>query len=197
MRNNSASYRPFNKPTEQQGASLVISLILLTLVTLIAMSGAKTVALQEKMTANTYDRSLALQAAEAALREGENIAELQSGLSPFNADFPDQGIYTDSDNTCPQGVINRCTDGLCVMPDKDCDDRWYANGFNQWTTASANVGDLAGAPDYIVEYLGGSFPCRNGGGSDPMNCKRYRITAISQPDPDRAAVMLQSIYATD
>ena len=190
-------YRQVQAVRRQQGASLVISLILLTLVTLIAMSGAKTVALQEKMTANTYDRSLALQAAEAALREGEQIAEQQSKLSPFNNGFPDQGIYTDTDNTCPSGAVNRCTNGLCTTPDKDCDDRWYAAGFTQWQAATVTVSSLAGTPDYIIEYLGSTFPCLNGGASDPMNCKRYRITAISQPDPDRAAVMLQSVYATD
>ncbi|MDX1694149.1 MAG: hypothetical protein R3208_10315, partial [Ketobacteraceae bacterium] len=165
--------------------------------TLMAMGGARTVALQEKMTANTYDRSMALQAAEAALREGENIAEEQSKLSPFNDGFPDQGSYTDTDNSCPQGAVNRCANGLCVIPDKDCDDRWYSSEFNQWQTATVDVSNLAGTPDYVIEYLGGTFPCQNGAGADPMNCKRYRITAVSRPDPNRAAVMLQSIYATD
>ena len=147
------------------------------------------------MAGNGYDRQLALQAAEVALRIGEGVAETQSKLAPPNSGFP---AYSDADDNCPTGAINNCTSGLCPAPDKDCAPRWEAASFTGWANASVSLGTLAGtAPQYFVEFLGGTFPCHPGSTPDPMNCKRYRVTARSNPGTGRAAVVLQSIYATD
>ena len=59
-------------PTGQRGAALIISLIFLLLMTLIGVTSMQTTTMQERMAGNTRDRNLALQAAEAGLREGEN-----------------------------------------------------------------------------------------------------------------------------
>ncbi len=185
------------KGPRQRGATLIVALVLLTLVTLVSINGIENVTLQEKMAGNSYDRSIALQAAEAALREAEAIAEAQSKTLPANNGFPSFGESNDTDNTCPQNIINDCTNGLCVKPDKDCTERWKDATFNQWTNSSVSLATLAGTPQYFIEYLGGNYPCTNGAGYDPNNCKRYRITAVSNPGTGRARVMLQSIYATD
>ncbi len=178
----------------QTGVALITSLVLLAIVTLLGVSGLQNVALEEKMAASAYDRNLALQAAEAALRIGEGVAEDQARAIPPNSGF---STYTDGDNTCPSSAIDNCTLGLCPTPDKDCTPRWKASSFNGWVDASVSLGGLAGTPQYFVEYLGGNFPCFDGGSSDPMDCKRYRITARSQPGAGRATVMLQSVYTTD
>jgi type IV pilus assembly protein PilX len=52
-------------------------------------------------------------------------------------------------------------------------------------------------PQYFIEYLSNTFPCSDGGASDPKNCKHYRITARSNPGTGRASVMLQSVYRTE
>ncbi len=183
-----------NRDSHQTGAALITSLVLLAVVTLLGVSGLQNVALEEKMASSAYDRNLALQAAEAALRVGEAVALAQAKAIPPNSGFP---TYTDGDNTCPSSAVDNCTSGLCPTPDKDCTPRWKASSFNGWVNASVSLGGLAGTPQYFVEYLGGNFPCSDGGGSDPMDCKRYRITARSNPGPGRAQVMLQSVYATD
>ncbi|MCX7607930.1 MAG: PilX N-terminal domain-containing pilus assembly protein [Anaerolineales bacterium] len=184
------------KTSLQTGAALIVSLVLLVLVTLLGVAGIQTVALEEKMAGNAYDRNIALQAAEAALRIGEGVAETQSKTTPPNSGFP---TYTDADNTCPTSpsAINNCASGLCPTPDKDCTERWKVSGFSGWANASVSLGGLAGTPQYFVEYLGNTFPCTDGGSSDPKNCKRYRVTARSNPGSGRAVVMLQSVYATD
>lgn len=178
-------------PTAQQGVVLVVSLMMLLLVTLIGVSGVSMVSLEEKMAGNSYDRNLAFQAAEAALREAEKYAE-------DNKPMP---AYTDADNSCPSSPapINNCTSGICPTPDKDCVSRWdSAANFTGWTNATASLGALAGtAPQYFIEYLGNAFHCTDGGASDPKNCKRYRITSRSNPGTGRATVVLQSIYATN
>lgn len=185
------------QPGKQGGATLIISLVLLALVSLVAMTGVETVGLQEKMAVSSYDRIVTMQAAEAALREGEALAETQSKTTPPNDGFINGGLYTDVDDTCPNTALNDCQNGFCRIPDKDCAERWTTDTFTGWQDSTLELGDLAGTPQYFVEYLGGSYACVDGSSSDPNNCKRYRITVLSNPGDGRAEVILQSIYATD
>jgi type IV pilus assembly protein PilX len=64
------SYRPLFK--QQQGAVLVIGLIMLLLLTVIGMSSIRGTDLQERMAGNARDHHLAFQATEAAVRSAEN-----------------------------------------------------------------------------------------------------------------------------
>ena len=57
----------------QHGAILLIAMIMLLLLTIIGLSSMHGTSLQETMAGNMRDSSLALQAAEAALRQGENV----------------------------------------------------------------------------------------------------------------------------
>lgn len=57
----------------QQGAILIVALIMLLLVTIIGLASIRGTSLQERMAGNLRDQELALQAAEAALRKGESI----------------------------------------------------------------------------------------------------------------------------
>lgn len=172
----------------ERGVALITGLILLVVVTLLGLSNLQTVTFEEKMTGATYDRQIALQAAEAALREAEQYVE-------NNKPTPS---YADANGTCPRNAINNCTNGICPPPDKDCPSRWLpASGFTQWTDATVSLPEIAGKPQYFIEYLGNTFPCSDGGASDPKSCKRYRITARSNPGDGRASVMLQSVYRTE
>ncbi len=55
----------------QQGAALVIGLIILVVLTLIGVQAMRTNIVQERMAGNMRERNVAFQAAEAALRVGE------------------------------------------------------------------------------------------------------------------------------
>jgi type IV pilus assembly protein PilX len=61
--------------SRQQGAILVVSLLLLLVMTVLALSASNTTRLQEKMAGNARDLDLAFQGAEAGLRFAER--ELQ------------------------------------------------------------------------------------------------------------------------
>ena len=57
---------------KQQGAVLIVSLLMLLVMTLIGITAMNNTVLEEKMAGNTRQRQLAFQAAEAALRSAEN-----------------------------------------------------------------------------------------------------------------------------
>ena len=172
---------------KQNGVALAIALILLVIMTLLGLSGVRTVGLEEKM----------------ALRAGEDAAQAQSLVN--NAGFP---VYVDADNTCPAAAVNTCNAGLCARPDKDCEARWTAATFDWINSTSAaaalNLGPLAGGvPRYFIEYLGNNYPndpddpnsCSGGPGTPGCTSMRYRVTSISNTGAGRAGVVLQSIYA--
>jgi type IV pilus assembly protein PilX len=172
-------------------------LILLVVMTLLSLSGVRTVAVGERMTANSHDRGLAFQATEAALRFAETEAQAQADDVPPNDGFDGFGVYNDTNSTCG---ASPCVSGLCSQPDKDCTERWRDSGFSGWVDASGlGLTSLAMTPQYIVEFLGGNFPCDiDNPDTGAQDCNRYRITARSHDgSSDRAMVTLQSIYATD
>lgn len=68
----------------QKGAVLVISLILLMVVTLLAVSSMRGTILEEKMAGNSLDRNLAFQATESAVREAEMLIEGVASLGSFD-----------------------------------------------------------------------------------------------------------------
>lgn len=55
----------------QRGATLLISLILLLIITVLAISSMREVTLEERIVGNLRDQQAAFNGAESALREGE------------------------------------------------------------------------------------------------------------------------------
>src|SRR3546814_3352415 len=54
----------------QRGIVLAVALMLLVVITLIGLAAVRTTTMQQRMTANFYDREIAFQSAEAALQAG-------------------------------------------------------------------------------------------------------------------------------
>lgn len=85
----------------QQGAVLIVALIMLLLLTIIGISSIRGTSLQENMAGNMRDSNLALQASEAALRKGEQrVTEkfLAGTLNTLEAQ-PEAGSYADFPGT--------------------------------------------------------------------------------------------------
>jgi type IV pilus assembly protein PilX len=82
-RSETAPARWRRAPRRQHGTVLIIALILLVLMTLIGVTSMQTTTLEEKMAGNSRDRTVALQAAESALRQGE---ENDAVIEAFNFD---------------------------------------------------------------------------------------------------------------
>ncbi|SEA47873.1 pilus assembly PilX family protein [Microbulbifer marinus] len=67
----------------QKGAVLVISLIILLVLTMIGVSAARTVLLEEKMTFASRDAKVALEVAEALVKQGEHYIDSLSTTGDF------------------------------------------------------------------------------------------------------------------
>lgn len=168
---------------KQRGVALIISLILLVLMTLVGLAGIRMISKEERMVAQVYDRSLALQAAESALREAEGKIE--------DAGRPTPAVNAACALSGAPAQVMVCGDLVAATVP-----RWISSSFTSWTAASS-VGSttLVITPDYFVEYLGGNFPCSLSNVA-PSTCKRYRVSVRAKAGSDRASVILQSIYGT-
>ena len=67
------AYYFLSRTHRQRGMALIVALILLLTMTLLGVTAMRSTTQGERMAGNFRDRNLAFQAAEAALREGENI----------------------------------------------------------------------------------------------------------------------------
>lgn len=186
-------------PARQRGIVLFVALIMLVLMSILGISGIRGIALEEKMSTIAYDQSLAFQAAEAALRAGEQAAiSLAPGSEP--ADIP----------CAPLAAAQA---GYIPTPSRNCPPNWAADVDMSTLMAAAtplatNLGTVAGnAPRFLIEYLGGDAPCYPGLNPDKKydsctaveqdcSCHRFRITGISNPGDGRANVILQSVFFT-
>ncbi len=165
------------QPAKEKGVVLIVALIMLLVMTILGLTALKSSALEERMAAHSFDRSLSFQATEAALREAEALVE-ESRPTP--------------------AAGTGCSEGYCGAPSPTQKPRWKDSEFAGWKSGTkVTSGGISITPQYFVEYLGDTFPCQPTDPSSGVTCKRYRVTARSNAGADRAAVTLQSIYATE
>lgn len=164
----------------QEGAALVTGLIFMLVLTIIVVSALRSATLEERMAANARNRQLALQAAEAVLREAEAV--INSGATPF-------------DPFTPASFTSACTNGLCTVANGDTP-RWKTVDWNDATqtrTFANNASDLAGVqaqPRYIIEIAGFPPPHQPGQKCNPV---LYRVTSRGV-GMDNAAVFVQTMF---
>ncbi len=180
-----ASIRP---PRRQRGVALIVALVLLLVVTIIGLASMRGTGLQERMSANMYDRSLAFQRAEAALRAAELAITGNWQIAVLGGE------------DC-SGATNCLNAGATAF---------NAGGAN-WTNVPGafNLNDdrTPGVPQYHIQFMGTGAAPNSMGLSDnsdfgnygnnypPDNVAFYRVTVRSS-DPvdsaDRSIVVLQS-----
>lgn len=174
----------------ERGAILFLALILLLVMTVLILASVRGTALQERMAANLYDRSLAFQAVEAALREAERWV-LENPPKPAAGSCDSEGNCGRPDPTEPP-----------VWEDEEV---WEdAHHVDDGHDHVIEIGNLPVSPQFIVELLADNMPevnlCESTSIDPDAPCYsgpeglRYRITARSG-EPGRAVVMLQSVYA--
>lgn len=125
-------------PRRQQGAALIVALILLIVITLVGLAAVSTTILQNKATANQYDRQIAFQSAEAALRVATALLPNNPGLVARDCQTSGTTCLANpfSDSTLPSSGIHTVTTGT---------------GSDTTFTASAVA---AMQPQYVIESLG-------------------------------------------
>lgn len=172
----------------QRGVALVVALVLLILVTLVGLAAVRGTTLQQRMTANFYDRSIAFQSAEAALAAG--AAALAAGTTNIR--------------NCGQGG------GACAANPFLDSPVPTANVVTVADATFVKAANALTAPQFVIENMGTFLdPNSSTGFGQTANAAQYgaqgasatavyyRVTARSG-DPaevgDRAIVYLQAMY---
>lgn len=132
----------FQRDTRRQaGAILITSLIFLMVVTMIVLTVLRNGTLEERMARNVRDRQVALQAAEAVLRDAESTLFAGPPFDPYD----------------PSKFTSACTDGLCFKPAAGVTWRtvdWDSTTLTRtFAAATSQIASLATQPRYIVEII--------------------------------------------
>lgn len=183
-------------PRPARGFTLVAILLMIVVVAFLALAGVGSSLMQERMAGNARDRNVAMQAAEAALRDAE--AEVEANLGATS------------------GFDSSCDNGLCTPPsmdsanptsapkwttiDWDTQSRAYGSATNAASLKGPDNEALARQPQYFIEMLPKLPP--SAGESVCMGCttvavekaRAYRITVRAYGVRDTTVVMLQSVY---
>jgi type IV pilus assembly protein PilX len=174
--------------TGQRGAALVVALLLLVVITLVGLAAVRGTIMQQKMAGNMYDRQIAFQSAEAAMRAAA-------------ASIP----------TSPGNIARNCQSASVICLSNPFNDpNLPAGSIKNLGTADYTAGTLAtGQPQYVIENMGNfQDASANTGFNQSANSHNYgvnggsmsniyyRVTARSG-DPtkvgDRAVVVLQAM----
>jgi len=156
----------------EHGAALIISLIFLLVLTLLGVGAMRTTNMQERMAGNLRDSNLAFQAAESALREGEQILQ-QATLPVFGG-----------------------TGGLLQRQDEAGQASfWRTYAWDTNSMTATGVAGTAAAPQYVIEELP---PVPATGGSLRFGALPevgfYRVTARAVGGTTDAVSVLQITY---
>lgn len=157
--------RPLRPPAQQRGMALIVCLIMLLLLTMVGVSSMQNATLQEKMAGSVKFRNESFQAAELALRVGENAV----AASSF--------------------VLGPCADENCLPPPAtDYGARTTAGSGSRNITWVA-----AGTSLYGVQNIGTTTaPVNPPTGCTSQSTTLYRITAIGFSGTSRSVV--ESVY---
>lgn len=170
----------------QQGISLLVVLLLLVVTSLLGIAILRSSSMQERMSANMRDRSIAMQAAEAAIRYAQTRLAAPIPTKPVTDTWDDLDQVPDAGQCVSIGICPAGTSGAAV------DAAWKPVPGTEYDSATLPV-----APEYWIEYLGigqgrlaASDDTRSEEGPDNQS-PMFRITARSRA-AGRAEVVLQT-----
>jgi type IV pilus assembly protein PilX len=167
----------------QRGAILVTSMLLLMVLTVLGITMMKTANMQERMAGSTRDMAVALQASEAALRNGERL------INPFIVRRAPTASGAAGCLVCGVGTLPLTLD---VPGDFD----WDANGREYGVAGTQEFEDLAQDPRYVIEemlFVADSEVRTQDYGIDGRDF--YQVSARSTGISGKTNVVLQSTYA--
>lgn len=198
-----------NSKTTQSGATLIVALVILAIMTVLGLASIRSSNLEIKMSASQRDQSIAFQAAESALRAIEQ--DLAANPKPIQDHFSSCGTSANcfssncSGGLCFNGEFTEDTDVPCSIVDPDTpnevtqfwqiDDNWKDEGPAQLLTVPAVAGADENATmdvKYLIEFL--CLVPRDDLRGEPgePTLPLYRITVKAQGEAKRATVNLQS-----
>ncbi|WP_070990119.1 pilus assembly PilX family protein [Halofilum ochraceum] len=162
--------------TGQRGAALLIALVLLLVLTILGVTAMQSTNMQERMAGNLHARTVAFEAAEAALRDGEAyLDDFTVPPSPTG----EQGFYSEAD-------YGDGEDPQWEQVDWDDDDE----------VRTVSVDGTYNGARYIVEDIEAFQGTGNVfiPGEADQEQYMYRVTAVGTGVGPDATVMLQSTF---
>ncbi|MHB8455660.1 MAG: pilus assembly PilX family protein [Acidiferrobacterales bacterium] len=183
---------------DESGATLVIALIFLLLLTIIGITAVTTSSLQEKMAGNVRDQQVAFESAESALRNGETwlstLSQAANSKPVTNSSLPCMNESSTPPVVCAFGT-----------PGDFMDTTHNANYGTTWWDADAVEYGVAGTqeitqayqdPRYVIEFR--SFVPDNlnmgPGYNATAGSTYYRVTAYGWGGTESAVSIIQSNY---
>ena len=186
------STRPCHSSRQRQrGLSLVTSLIFMLAILLIGVAALSVSTMQEKMIGNTKDQDLAMQAAEAGLRDAEAYVSNNVNMTTTFSDDCSQGLCNPpSQQATPSGnPINLVVSDIWTNPNHH-----IVYGSSSGTTFPL----VSSQPMYVIEKLGSlGTPAgeSSGIGLAPGSVgNAYRITVYATGARPETTVTLQSVF---
>jgi len=190
--------------SSQRGASLVIALVMLVMITLLALSAMQLSQLDERNTRADRNQKIAMQAAEAALRDA--WIDIDTGLrKALFSNAPVGFVDACSTDALPANAAAAATNkrGLCLAKEPtDARQIWQDVDFNArgvpFGTYTGRTWDttLGQTPLYIIETV--DFKIAGGavqGTTTEPDQLAFRVTAVGfGPPGSRVEVALQSFY---
>ena len=182
--------------SRQQGAVLYIALILLLILTIIGIAAARLQTGEAVMARNDHNHQLALQAAEAALRDAEiNLADGNWSIPQFAGNT--NGLYVlsmEAQGALPSGIPGSIADQI----------NWNTTAPNSgpgsaMTYTGPALGNAPASPIQTQVIIEDLPPVARAG--DPMctpsnqtqSCAVYRVTVHATGGDASASATLQSI----
>lgn len=198
----------------QNGATLIVSLVILAVVTLLGVASMRASNLELRMAASARDRSVAFQAAEAAL------IGIEKTLSQSPPPYGTPNFLPSCSASTGNCFTSNCTNGLCFTGDfvgaqtySDCQlaksdgttehpwqkkTNWNTAGTHRVINVASSSGSGTNAVKYMIEFLcyvpvdaKVDSPTTGLGASGWVPL--FRITTKAEGESGRASVMLQSV----
>lgn len=174
------------KRSGQKGAILVFCLVFLAILTVMGTSGMETTILEERMSSNMRDYSMAFQSAESALKNAEAWLVLQDTLPVVSSDGSTRVWSEDS-------MDPAAADGKYWWDHANINAAWWAANAD----AIVGVADVATQPTYVIEQyrtVDSGQSIAIGGGESTVPRVFHRITARGVGVNPTTAVRLQSTF---
>jgi type IV pilus assembly protein PilX len=189
---------------KQAGASLIVSLIMLIVVLTLSISVATMSLQNEKSSRSDRDRQVALNAAEAALKDAESDIDPQNTPASTRKTFFDATSNLYFETGCASGESNPYQ-GMCLptvvgipvwqsvdLADSGSSSKSVAFGkFTGQTMTTGKSSFPAKLPRYIIEVIPDIDPGKE---ATEQTKYMYRITVVGFGANEQTQVVLQSYY---
>ncbi len=174
-------------PRAQQGAILVISLLLLLVMTLLGLAAIQVTRMEERMAGNLRDTNIAFQGAESGLRDAENRLRLMVARPETCATAP-CAVPSVWERNLPEDVL---PENLRNQPIE-----WWRTHAQEYgvTGGEPEITQTTEDPRVLIQDAGFIADSLTVGHGPPEGRNFYRITAYSQGSTNTAQAVLESTY---